>query len=169
MSKMSVASSMVNLQRNGLDPFNEHKRVKRSVRFPLNPAFFKTSLQDRQILQSMNAYCRTLKVPLNKKQNVEYMTERANQQYDHFKVEIERIIKGHRDQEFEDGLVAFITSVNLADMTEAEKELVFSKTMSGTLEGRLIRDIIKDYLDSTMGGLSPAAQRRAFRKNTLQR
>jgi len=90
----------------------------------------------------MNAYCRTLKVPLNKKQNVEYMTERSKQQYEHYKSEIERIIQGHRDQEFEDGLVAFVTSISLSDMTEAEKELVFSKTMTNTLEGRYIRDII---------------------------
>jgi len=71
--------------------------VKKSIFFPLNPAFFKTSVQDRLILQSMNAYCRTLKVPLNKKQNLEYMTERAKQQYEHYHAEIEKIIKGHRD------------------------------------------------------------------------
>lgn len=33
-------------------------------------------------------------------------------------------------------------------MTEAEKELVFSKTMTNTLEGKYIRDIIQDYFDS---------------------
>ena len=70
------------------------------MRFPLNPAFFKTSLQDRQILQSMNAYCRTLKLPLNKKQKVEYLSERAQLQYEHFSQQLERILKGHRDQEF---------------------------------------------------------------------
>ena len=55
---------------------------------------------------------------------------------------------GHRDQEFEDGLVAFITNLSFSDMTEAEKELIFSKTMTSTVEGKFIRDIIKDYLDS---------------------
>ena len=65
------------LQRAGIDPIEEHKRVKQNVRFPLNPAFFNTSLKDRQMLQSMNEYCRTLKVPLNKKQNFEYVTERT--------------------------------------------------------------------------------------------
>jgi len=68
---MSKQSSMVELQKHGVDPFREHKRVKKIVKFPLNPAFFMTSVQDRQILQSMNAYVRTLKVPLNKNQNVE--------------------------------------------------------------------------------------------------
>ena len=77
VGQLSQESSLVNLQQRGIDPFTEHKRVKQSVRFPLNPAFFKTSLQDRQILQSMNAYCRTLKLPLNKKQKVEYLSERA--------------------------------------------------------------------------------------------
>ena len=33
-------------------------------------------------------------------------------------------------------------------MTEAEKELIFSNTMTSTVEGKFIRDIIKDYLDS---------------------
>lgn len=75
--KLNHDSSLVQLQRAGIDPVEEHKRVKQNVRFPLNPAFFNTSLKDRQMLQSMNEYCRTLKVPLNKKQNFEYVTERT--------------------------------------------------------------------------------------------
>ena len=57
-------------------------------------------------------------------------------------------MQGHRDQEFEDGLVAFITNLSFAHMTEAEKELIFSKTMTDTLEGKYIRDIIQDYFQS---------------------
>lgn len=33
-------------------------------------------------------------------------------------------------------------------MTEAEKELVFSKTMTSTVEGKYIRDIVDEYLQS---------------------
>jgi len=32
-------------------------------------------------------------------------------------------------------------------MSEAEKELVFSKTMANTVEGRYIRDIVRDFLE----------------------
>ena len=75
------------------------------------------------------------------------MTERARAMYEHFSSHIEKIIKGHRDQEFEDGIVAFITNLNLTNLTEAEKELVFSKTMTNTVEGRYIRDIIQETLN----------------------
>ena len=75
------------------------------MRFPLNPAFFNTSLKDRQTLQSMNEYCRTLKVPLNKKQNFEYVTERTKSQYEHFTKEIDRILHGYREVEFQDSIV----------------------------------------------------------------
>ena len=71
------ANTLVAYQKDGIDPFIEHKRVKKSIKFPMNPAFFKTSLQDRKVLQSLNSYCRSLKVPLNARQNVEYVTERA--------------------------------------------------------------------------------------------
>ena len=76
------------------------------------------------------------------------MTERAKQQYEHYQAQIEKIIRGHRDQEFEDAIVGFCASLSLSDLSQEEKELVFSKTLTSTLEGRLIRDIIKDYLDS---------------------
>ena len=33
-------------------------------------------------------------------------------------------------------------------MTEGEKELIFSKTMTNTVEGSYIRDVIQDYFDS---------------------
>ena len=128
-----------------MDPFTEHKRVKTNVHFPLNPAFFKTNKQDRMNLQSVNAFCRTLKVPLNKDQEFEYMTERAAQKYEHYTKELERIVKGYREDEFEPALIAFITSLNFAEMTEAEKELIFSKTMCRTTEGRNIRKIIVQY------------------------
>jgi len=85
-------------------------------------------------------------VPLNKQQNVEYMTERSKQQFLHFNQEIERIIAGHRDQEFDDGIVEFIANIGLSDMTEAEKELVFSEKLSSTRIGRMIRDMIEDFL-----------------------
>ena len=54
-------------------------------------------------------------------------------------------MKGYREDEFEPALIAFITSLNFAEMTEAEKELIFSKTMFRTIEGRNIRDIIVRY------------------------
>lgn len=97
-------------------------------------------------MQSLNTYCRTLKLPLNKKQNVEYVTERARQQFDHFTKELDGIIQGHRDQEFQDGLVAFITNLSLSDLTEDEKKLIFSNTLSQTKEGRIIRDNISQFL-----------------------
>ena len=96
-------------------------------------------------LQSVNAFCRTLKVPLNKDQEFEYMTERAAQKYEHYTKELERIVKGYHEAEFEPALIAFITSLNFAEMTEAEKELIFSKTMCRTIEGRNIRKIIVQY------------------------
>ena len=118
----------------------------------------------------MNAYCRTLKVPLNKKQNVEYMTERAKQQYEHFQAEIEKIIKGHRDQDFQDGLIAFITGIQLVDLTEAEKELIFSKTLTNTLEGRIVKDIIQEFLNETAYlNVSPIGMSRKMRReNTVE-
>ena len=33
-------------------------------------------------------------------------------------------------------------------MTEGEKELIFSKTMTNTVEGSYIRDVIQDYFES---------------------
>ena len=33
-------------------------------------------------------------------------------------------------------------------MTEAEKELVFSKTLAGTYQGRRVRDIIQEFFES---------------------
>ena len=73
------------------------------------------------------------------------MTERAAQKYEHYTKELERIVKGYREDEFEPALIAFITSLNFAEMTEAEKELIFSKTMCRTVEGRNVRDIIVQY------------------------
>ena len=73
------------------------------------------------------------------------MTERAAQKYEHYTKELERIVKGYREDEFEPALIAFITSLNFAEMTEAEKELIFSKTMCRTTEGRNIRKIIVQY------------------------
>ena len=105
LRKHSHQSSMVDLQQKGIDPVKEHDRVQSKLKFPLNPAFFKTSLQDRQTLQSMNAYCRTIKLPLNKQQNLEYMSQRAKQSFEHYTQELDRIVKGHRDQDFEDSLV----------------------------------------------------------------
>ena len=165
---MSKQGSMSELQKCGVDPFAEHKRVKQKVKFPLNPAFFKTSVQDRKILQSMNAYVRTLKVPLNKNQNVEYMTERTMQQFEHYSSEIERIIKGHRDQEFQDSLVQFITNLSFSEMTEGEKELVFSSTLGTSLEGRYVRDILQDYLEHQLAEQSKQ-KRLLKRDDTLDR
>ncbi len=39
-----------------------------------------------------------------------------------------------------------MTNLSLSEMTEAEKELVFSKTMTSTIEGKYIRDIVDEYL-----------------------
>ena len=44
------AKSLVDMQKIGVDPFKEHKRVKKNIKFPMNPAFFKTSMQDRKTL-----------------------------------------------------------------------------------------------------------------------
>ena len=43
-------------------------------------------------------------------------------------------------------------------MTEAEKELVFSKTMTNTLEGKYIRDIIQEYFKQMEKNQSLAQQ-----------
>lgn len=47
--------------------------------------------------------------------------ERARQQHDHYVTKIDKIIEGHRDQEFDDALVGFITTVDFANMTPDEK------------------------------------------------
>ena len=83
----------------------------------------------------MNAYCRTIKLPLNRQQNLEYMTQRAKQSFEHYTQELDRIVKGHRDIDFEESLVQFVTRVQISDLTEAEKELLFSQKLLNTLEG----------------------------------
>ena len=50
ITRAESLASLMELQKGGIDPFKEHKKVKSSVKFPLNPAFFKTSVQDRQLL-----------------------------------------------------------------------------------------------------------------------
>ena len=98
----------------------------------------------------MNAYCRTIKLPLNKQQNLEYMTQRAKQSFEHFTQELDRIVKGHRDQDFEDCLVEFVNRVQLSDMTEAEKELIFSQKLSNAFEGKKIKEVINSFMQKNV-------------------
>ena len=57
------------------------------------------------------------------------MTQRAKQQYEHFKSKLENIIHGHRDQELEDSVIRFIREIEFSDLTQSEREIIFSKTM----------------------------------------
>ena len=96
---------------------------------------------------------------------VEYMAEKCRLQYMHFSKEIEKIINGHRDMEFQSSLCDFVSRIDLSDLTEAEKELIFSKTLCNTIEGRYISDIIKEHLDANVKAMMPfkrTGTRRSF-------
>ena len=75
------------------------------------------------------------------------MTERAKMQYDHFVKGINKLIKGPREQQFEDSLVDFITYVGLDDMTEEEKSVFYSQTLLNTAAGRKIKEVLENYFE----------------------
>ena len=95
----------------------------------------------------MNAYCRAKRVPLTNRQESEYKQERAREEFEHFTGELDRIVEGHRDGEFLEALIDYVMKVQLAEISEEEKNLFLSEQMQGTTEGKKLREIIEEAFE----------------------
>jgi hypothetical protein len=64
---------------------------------------------------------------MTKEQTLENNVIRVLIEHKFWKEGFDRIIPGYRDYEFNDNLVNFIREINLGDLKEEEKRLIFSE------------------------------------------
>lgn len=106
-SRLESLGSISNRQSMGdeavMDPARKEKQLKEKFNFPINPAYFpSTVIKQPQRLTSLENYCKDKDLALTKKQSIQNYLSRSKKEYKYWAEKFNKIVKGYRDQDFMD-------------------------------------------------------------------
>ncbi|CDW79031.1 UNKNOWN [Stylonychia lemnae] len=134
---------------NQKDPKQMLQELKQKFDFPVNPAFFHSSVvKQPKKLVSLEEFCQEKGIQLTKHQSVQSTLTKIKKEHNFWNERFNQIIKGYRDSDFNQNLVQFVTDFNYSEMSQAEMELIFSKEMSMNTIGRILKQNVQKFLDA---------------------
>eukprot|EP00347_Sterkiella_histriomuscorum_P021644 403333262 len=132
-----------------IDPKEKYEELKQKFDFPINPAFFHSSVvKQPKRLVSIDSYCKENNIQLTKHQSVQSTLQKIQKEHKFWNEKFSTIIKGYRDTELNDQIVQFVNDIDYANMSQAEMELIFSKEMSMNRVGRTLRNNVQKFFDT---------------------
>ena len=73
--------------------------------------------------------------------------QRVKKEHKFWHDKFQNIIKGMADSEFEERLVQFVQELDYLDISEAEKEMIFSKELGMHSMGRVLKKNVERFLE----------------------
>ena len=123
------------------------------------PAFFKSSnIRNSKRLQSLQSYLKDQGIASTLPQHQIDQRERSKIEYRFWKQGIDAVIPGYDEKEMEKRLVDFVRRINFSELTEQERELLFSAPLKRDPVSRMIQEYLEGFMKEWTNFLEEQSQ-----------